>query len=80
MSMIMGEISRELDVLQVCVESGIVITVLKTRINDLLLICPKHSVTATHGVDLCCPGLDSLDQGLITVYHCSSSRDPAPTP
>lgn len=38
MSMIMGEISRELDVLQVCVDLGILITALKTRINDLLAI------------------------------------------
>lgn len=67
MSMIMREIVRELDVLQVCVELCILITALKTQINDLLLICPEHSVTAAHGVDLCCSGLDSLDQGLITV-------------
>lgn len=74
----MGEISRELDVLQVCVDLGILITALKTRINDLLPIA--NTVTAAHGVDLYCPGLDSLDQGLITVYHCSYSHDPAPTP
>lgn len=80
MSVIIEEISRVLDVVQMCVELGILITALKTRINDLMLICPEHSVTAAHGVDLCCPGLDSLDQGLITVYHCSYSRDPAPTP
>lgn len=50
MSMIMGEISRELDIVKVCVESGILITALKTRISDLLLICSEHSVTAAHGV------------------------------
>lgn len=44
MSMVMGGISRELDVLQVRVEVGIVITGLKTWMNDVLLICLDHIV------------------------------------
>lgn len=38
----MGGISTELDVLQVRVEVGILITVLKTQINDVLPICLDH--------------------------------------
>lgn len=42
MSMVMGGISRELDVLQVREEVGILIAGLKTWINDVLLICLDH--------------------------------------
>lgn len=39
----------------------------------------QQYIAALHAVDLCSPGLRSLDPGLITVYHHSYGPDPTVT-